>query len=135
MSKKKAFSEMPASMIVIGVLIIMLFMIVNALIPFMIKQNMDNIGQKYIVKMLEDGYLTSENRSDMEKEIAEINGIESYRIIATNSKVKEYGDDVNLIIEYKSKEKDVQLNGLMPWIVEVEVTRSIKKSLASTAVI
>ena len=38
-----------------------------------------------------DGILSAEDDatySRMEKEIAEINGIESYRIIATNSKVK-----------------------------------------------
>ncbi len=134
MNKKKAFAEMASSMIVTGTLIVILVMVINALIPFMVKQNIDNVGQKYIVKMLEDGYLTGENRSKMEEEIRKIKGVESYNITATNKKVKEYGDDVNLIIEYKSKEKDITLEGLIPKIVEVEVTREVKKSLSSTAI-
>lgn len=107
---------------------------ISNIVPIKKSTDGEAIARKYMLKMEQNGYLTSDNEAAMEKEFGNM-GINNINITGTTLSQVNYGDDVNLCITYTYPIKSIVTgNGLIPSFQNENKTIIINKSSTSKKV-
>lgn len=74
-------------------------------------QEVNQIGREYLLRMEADGYLTTEDRNDLKNNLSALGYVKNISISAPISAV-DYGQEIELKIEYDIELEEIQFAGL-----------------------
>lgn len=104
---------------------------ISSVVPIKKSTDADAIARKYMLKMEQNGYLTSDNETEMINDFNDI-GISNIDISGTTLNQVNYGEDVYLCISYKYPVKSIVTgDGLIPSFENVDKIITINKSSTS----
>ena len=115
----------------ISILIFLFFLVtsLNIIEPFVIYQKISETSLKYIFIMEEYGCLAAKDKANLLKELSE-KGIDTSKVkIVANERVREYGQVIELKIQYQYAFKQAKFRNrtLMPEYVEEDIAMCVSK--------
>jgi len=116
---------------VISILIFLFFLVtsLNVIEPFVIYQKISETSLKYIFIMEEYGCLAAKDKENLLKELSQ-KGLDISKVkIFANERVREYGQVVELNIQYRYSFKQAKFHNhtLMPEYIEDDIAMCISK--------